>query len=185
MIPNDPILSTDPFDALCTELQTQLSQVAPSLKYVIQGWPDPKWLENTGANLPSVFLVNVSESGKSMTSRNIPYASVQNADGTFNVYYERERMTYLLQISLITTDPQERLNIGWSIKQFLINTIQLPMNTIDTVKFVFKDDHMSPGIDNLYQRDITFEVTARLFDGVVANVNKTQQQNTNVNAQGG
>ncbi len=172
-IPNDPILLTDPFDALCIELQSQLINIQPSLKYVINGWPDPKWFENTGLNFPSVFLVNVGESGVSMTSRNLVYASVKNSNGTWNVYYERLRMTYLLQLTLVTSTPQDRLNIGWGIKQFLINTIQLPINTIDTAKFIFKEDKMLPGEDNLYQRDLTFEVSARVFDGDVVYQNTT------------
>jgi hypothetical protein len=181
VIPNDPVLTTDPFDAICTTLSSRLTSIVPSLKYAIQGWPDPKWFEDTGANFPSVFFVNVSETAKSMTSRNLVYASIQNSDGTQNVYYERQRMTYLLQISIFTTDPQQRLDIGWKIKQYLINTVQLPINTIDTAKFIFKDGRMPPGLDNLYQRDLTFEVTARVFDGEVVHTNRAIQQNNSIN----
>ncbi|MCF8566910.1 hypothetical protein LLE49_19510 [Alicyclobacillus tolerans] len=182
MIPNDPILTTDPFDAICTALSTQLMSLVPSLKNAVQGWPDPKWFEDTGANFPSVFFVMVSDKGKSMTSRNLVFASVKNPDGsTANVYYERERLQYLLQISLFTTDPQERLDIGWAIKQYLINTMQLPINAVDTARFVYTGhDHMPEGRDNFYQRDIGFEVTARVLDGSVANLNKTIQQNNTV-----
>ncbi|EPZ47635.1 hypothetical protein [Alicyclobacillus acidoterrestris] len=185
MIPNDPILSTDPLDAIHGALEQALMALCPSLKGVWIGWPDPKWLENTGANLPSVFLVNVSQTAKSMTSRNLVYATVENEDGTFNVYYERERITYLLQLSLITTDPQQQLDIGWAIKQFLVNTIQLPINAVDTARFLLKDDHLISGIDNYYQRDLTFEVSARVLDGYVAHPNKTQQFNIDVSPQGG
>lgn len=180
MIPNDPILTTDPYDTILTKLQSVLMAQVPSLKYVIDGWPDPKYFEDTGANFPSVFVNNVSETAKSMTSRNLVYKSIQNADGTYNVYYERERMTYLITLTLVTTDPQQRLNIGWAIKQYLINQIQLPINQIDTARFIFKEDRMSPGRDNFYQRDITFEVSARVFDGEVVYKNKSIQQNNTV-----
>lgn len=180
MITNDPVLITDPFDSICIMLETQLKSLVPSMKYAIQGWPDPKWLEDTGSNLPSVFFVNVSDKGKSMTSRNRIFTSIDS--GTLkNVYYERERLQYLLQISLFTTDPQERLDIGWQIKQYLINTIQFQLNAVDTARFTYTGhDHMPPGRDNLYQRDLGFEVTARVLDGEQVNVNKTIQQNNTI-----
>jgi hypothetical protein len=181
MIPNDPILTTDPFDAICTTLETQFKQLVPTLKYAIQGWPDPKWFEDTGANFPSVFFVKVSERAQSMTSRNLVYASIVNPDGSQNVYYERERINYLLQITVVTTDPQQRLDIGWTIKQYLVNTIQLPINAVDTARFILRDDRMPPGIDNYYQRDLTFEVSARILDGEVVHTNKSTQQSTTTN----
>lgn len=181
MIPGDPILTTDPFDAVCVELGQQVKTLVPTLKNAVQGWPDPKWFEDTGANFPSVFFVLVSEKGTNTTSRNLVYASTTNPDGTMNVYYERQKLQYLLQVSIFTTDPQARLDIGWAIKQYLINTMQLPINTVGTARFVYTGhDHMPEGRDNFYQRDIGFEVTVRVLDGDVANVNKTIQQNNTI-----
>lgn len=184
MIANDPVLTTDPFDSLCTTLSTNFMQQVPSLKYVIQGWPDPKWFEDTGVNFPSVFFVKISEKATNLTSRNLVYKSVQNANGTFNVYYERQRIEFLLQISLFTTDPQARLNIGHTIKQYLINTIQIPVNVVDTAKFIYTgNDHIHPGRDNFYQRDMDFRVSMRVLDGEVVNPNKTISSNANVGDQ--
>lgn len=181
MIPNDPILTTDPWDATCVALGAALQKQVPSLKYAVQGWPDPKWFEDTGVNFPSVFFVQVSEKAQSMTSRNLLYKTVANSDGTFNAYYERERLTWLLQISLFTTDEQARLTLGWAIKQYLINTMQLAINAVDTAKFVYTGhEHMPAGRDNFYQRDIGFEVSARALDGYMVNSNKTIQQNNTV-----
>lgn len=180
MMPNDPILSTDPFDAICTMLETELKTLVPLLKYAVQAWPDPKWLEDTGVNFPSVFFVLAGESGKSMTSRKNVFKAIPNPDGTQNVYYETMRLTYLIQISLFTSDEQSRLDIGWQIKQHLVNSIQFPINEVDTARFIYKDDRMPNGKDNLYQRDLTFEVSARLFKGEVTNVNKLTTANNSL-----
>lgn len=179
MIPNDPILTVDPWDAVCIALGNQIKTLVPALKYAAQGWPDPKWLEDTGVNFPSMFFVKVAEDSKAMTGRDNIYASIDNPDGTKNVYYELQRNQYLIQISLFTTDPQQRLDIGHAIKQFLIRTVRIPINAVDTARFFYKGhDRMPEGRDNFYQRDIGFEVTARMLDGEVVHTNKTIQQNT-------
>ncbi len=164
MIPNDPILTIDPWDAICTALSTKLMNLVPTLKYAAQGWPDPKWFEDTGKNFPSVFFVKVGEKATNTTSRNIMYATNSSA-----VYFETKKMQYLFQISLFTTDPQQRLDIGWAIKQYLINQVQLQINAVDTARFNFiGNDRMPEGRDNFYQRNIDFEVTARALDGQTA-----------------
>lgn len=179
MIPNDPILTTDPWDAVCTALSTQLMSLVPSLKYAVQGWPDPKWFEDTGVNFPAVFFTKVGEKATNTTSRNVIYTSAVNLDGTFNVYYELKKMKYMLQISLFTTDAQQRLDIGWAIKQFLIKQIQLAINAVDTVRFDYKgNDRMPEGRDNFYMRSMDFEVTARVLDGETVKPNKTIELNT-------
>jgi hypothetical protein len=178
MIPNDPILTTDPWDAVCTALSAQLKSFVPTLKYAVQGWPDPKWFEDTGVNFPAVFFTKVGEKGTNTTSRNIVYTSAANPNGTVNVYYELKKMKYLFQISLFTTNAQQRLDIGWAIKQYLIGKIQLAINAVDTARFEFKGNDRSPeGRDNYYMRSMDFEVIARVLDGEVVNVNKTIQQN--------
>lgn len=179
MIPNNPILTTDPWDAVCTALSTQLMGLVPTLKYAVQGWPDPKWFEDTGVNFPAVFFTKVGEKETNTTSRNVIYTSAVNPDGTFNVYYELKKMKYMFQISLFTTDAQQRLDIGWAIKQYLIKQIQLSINAVDTARFEYKGNDRSPeGRDNFYMRSMDFEVTARVLDGEIANANKTIELNT-------
>ena len=179
MIPNDLVLAIDPWDAVCTALSTQLMSLVPALKYAVQGWPDPKWFEDTGVNFPAVFFTKVGEKATNTTSRSVIYTSAVNPDGTFNVYYELKKMKYILQISLFTTDAQQRLDIGWAIKQYLIKQIQLSINAVDTARFNSKgNDRMPEGRDNFYMRSMDFEVIARVLDGYVVNANKTIQLNT-------
>jgi hypothetical protein len=141
--------------------------LVPTLKYAPQGWPDPKWFEDTGVNFPSVFFVKVSEKGTNTTGRAKVFKTVTNSDGTGAVYFETKKMKYLLQLSVFTTCPQQRLDIGWAIKQYLINQIQLPINAVNTARFDFKGgDRILEGRDNFYRRDITFEVITRVLDGV-------------------
>ena len=181
MIPNDPILTTDPWDAVCTTLSFQLLALIPTLKYATQSWPDPKWFEDTGVNFPAVFFTKSAEKATNTTSRNVVYTSVANQNGKFNVYYELKKMKYILQVSLFTTDPQQRLDIGWAIKQFLISKIQFQINAVDTARFDYKgNDRMPEGRDNFYMRSMDFEVVARVLDGYVANVNKTVQKNNTI-----
>ena len=179
MIPNDPILTIDPWDAVCTALSAQLMSLVPTLKYATQSWPDPKWFEDAGVNFPAVFFTKSAEKATNTTSRNVVYTSAVNPDGTFNVYYELKKMKYLLQVSLFTTDPQQRLDIGWAIKQFLISKVQFQINAVDTARFDYKGNDRSPeGRDNSYMRSMDFEVTARVLDGEVVNANSTIELNT-------
>ncbi|WP_088187544.1 hypothetical protein [Desulfosporosinus sp. FKA] len=167
MIPNDPVLTVDPWDDLCTTLSTQFKNLVPSLKYAVEGWPDPKWFEDTGVNFPSAFFVKVGEKGTNTTGRAKVFKTITNSDGTGAIYFETKKILYLLQISLFTTDPQQRLDIGWAIMQYLNNQIQLPINTVNTARFVFKSlDRMPEGRDNFYQRDMQFEAQTRILDGV-------------------
>lgn len=169
MIPNDLVLTVDPWDDLCTTLSTQLKNLAPSLKYAVEGWPDPKWFKDAGINFPSVFFVKVGEKGTNTTGRAKVFKTITNQDGTGAVYFETKKMKYLLQISLFTTDPQQRLDIGWAIMQYLNNQIQLPINAVNTARFVFiGGDRLSEGRDNFYQRDIQFEAQTRVLDGVAS-----------------
>jgi hypothetical protein len=139
--------------------------VAPfGVKNTILGWPDTKFFTVDG-NLPSLFVFPVSDTGKHLASRETVHASVTNADGTITVYREKLRLFYLLQLSLFTKTPEDRSNIGWQIQQYFVSNPQLQIGipNVETSVFKYKSQHNPPGETNFYQRDMTFEVTARVL----------------------
>lgn len=134
------------------------------VKNTIQGWPDTKYFQVDG-KLPSLFVFPVSDTGKHLASRETVHAVVPNGDGTVTVYKEQLRLFYLLQFSLFTNTPEERSDIGFQIQQYFVSNPQLQIGIpgVETSVFKYKGQHNPAGETNFYQRDITFEVTARVL----------------------
>ena len=161
-------LQEEPFQAICESLSTTLKTQITQLKNAIAGWPETKWLQIDG-NLPSVFFLQVSETSKNIVSRYDIHKTVINADGTGHIYTEQLRLFFLIQISLFTNTPQDRASIGWLLKQYLVTNYRLPLSDGEYAVFTLKGDHESiKGETNFYQRDLTFEVTARVLDATSA-----------------
>jgi hypothetical protein len=145
------------------------------VKNTLLGWPDTKYFQADG-NLPSLFVFPVSDTGKHQASRETVHASIPNDDGvTATVYKEKLRLFYLLQLSLFTKTPEDRSNIGWKIQQYFVSNPQLQIGIpgVETSIFKYKGQHNPPGETNFYQRDITFEVTARVLESETAYIAKT------------
>lgn len=143
------------------------------------GWPDTKFFTADG-NLPAVAIVSAGGNAKNIVSRETVHAIVQNGNGTATAYYEKLRLFYLLQISLFTYTPQDRSNIGWNIEQYLVTNPQLQFGIpgVETAIFLMKSiPHDDEGETNFYQRDLTFQVQARVLDAETAQVMKTLQMN--------
>jgi|SRR5579875_301277 len=153
----------DPLESITEALGPIVSPFG--VKYTFLGWPDTKYFDVDG-NLPSLFVFPVSDTGKHLASRESIHASVKNDDGTTTVYKEKLRLFYLLQLSLFTKTPEDRSNIGWKIQQYFVSNPQLQFGIpgVETAIFKYKGQHNPPGETNFYQRDITFEVTARVLD---------------------
>jgi len=161
-------LQQEPFQAIGISLATALKTQASQLKNAIVGWPDTKWLGVDG-NLPSVFFVEISEIGKNVVSRYKIHKTVDNGDGTGTIYTEQLRLSLLIQASLFTNTPQDRASLGWSIKQYLVTNYRLALSDGEYAIFKLKGDHQSiEGETNFYQRDLTFEVSARVLDATTS-----------------
>ncbi len=175
-------LQKEPFQAICEALAAAINdQIViynnsipgvmgqiPQLKNAQVGWPDPKWLQVDG-NLPAVFFVQISETGKNIVSRFKVHKVVDNGDGTGTVYTEQLRLSMMLQMSLFTNTPQDRAALGWLIKQYMITNYRLALADGEYAMFEFKGDHQGKqGETNFYQRDMTFTVTARVLDATSA-----------------
>lgn len=164
-------VQTDPLQSITLALRTII--VPLGVKNVDLGWPDSKFFQADG-NLPSLAVFDVSDSGKHLASRETVHAVVNNADGvTATVYKEQLRKFYLLQLSLFTYTAEDRSNIGWMIEQYLTTNPRLQIGTlgldkngnpIETAVFKYRGQHNPPGESRFYQRDIMYEVTARVLD---------------------
>lgn len=140
------------------------------VKNTLLGWPDTKDFQVDG-NLPLVSIFPVSDTGKHLASRETVHASIPNDDGiTATVYKEKLRLFYLLQLSLFTKTPEDRSDIGWQIQRYLVSNPQLQIGIpgVETSVFKYRGQHNPPGETNFYQRDIMFEVTARVLDSETA-----------------
>lgn len=171
----------DPLQSITIALRNILTAAPYNVKNVLLGWPDTKFFQ-TDHNLPALAIFPVSDSGKHLTSRFTTHAVVQNSDGVTNTLYtEKLRITYLLQLSLFTYTEQDRSNIGWMIQQYLVSNPQLALdqNNVETSIFSYKGQHNPPGETRFYQRDLTFEVTARVLDESTQYRLKTTQMNDN------
>jgi hypothetical protein len=171
----------DPLQSIRIALNGILTLQPFNLKNVILGWPDDKYFQ-VDNNLPSLAIFQVSDSGSHKVSRETTHAVVNNADGvTSTVYKERLRVTYLVQLSLFTYTEQDRSNIGWMIQQYLVSNPQLVLdaNGVETSIFSYKGQHNPPGETKFYQRDMNFEVTARVLDISTAYRAKTITMNDN------
>lgn len=163
------ITQIDPLQSITTAIG---QVVAPfGVKNTILGWPDTKYFQVDG-NLPSLFVFPVSDTGKHLASRETIHAVVPNSDGTVTVYKEQLRLFYLLQLSLFTNTQEDRSNIGFQIQQYFVSNPQLQIGIpgVETSVFSYKGQHNPPGETNFYQRDITFQVTARVLSEETAAV---------------
>jgi hypothetical protein len=161
-------LQKDPLQSITLALQPIFSGFG--IKSTQLGWPDTKFFSVDG-NLPTVAIVQVGGNSKHQASRQSVHAVVNNGDGTSTAFYEQERLFLLLQISLFTNTPQDRSDIGWSIQQYLVSNPQLQIGIPGVETSVFKLKGIprdSEGETNFYQRDITFEATARVLDAETA-----------------
>lgn len=162
-------IQIDPYQAICEALESVLKAQVPKLKNVKAGWPDPKFLKVDG-NLPSVFLLDISETSKNIANRLQVHKNIINSDGTGYIVTEQKRLFFLLQLSLFTNSQTDRASIGWTIKQYLTSNYRIPLADGEFALFKEKGDHSSKkGETNFYQRDLTFEVTARVLDATAAN----------------
>lgn len=154
---------------ICEALANVLKQQIPQLKNAQAGWVEPKFL-SVDKNLPAVFFIQVSETSKNIASRLKTHKTVTNPDGkTGFIYTEQLRLFFLLQISLFTNTKSDRASIGWSIKQYLVTNYRLSLTDGEFAMFKLKGDHQSQkGETNFYQRDLTFEVSARVLDATSA-----------------
>lgn len=162
----------DPLQSITAALQTTFNA---SFKNIIMGWPDTKFFQADG-NLPSLIVFPISDKGKHLTSRETVHAVVNNADGvTATVYQEKLRMSYLLQLSIFAYTEEDRSNFGWTIQQYLVSNPQLAIGIpgVETAVFKYMGQHNPPGETRFYQRDMTFEVTARVLDAATAYRAKT------------
>lgn len=170
----------DPLQSITVAIGAIISQFG--VKNTQLGWPDTKYFQVDG-KLPSLFVFPVSDASKHLASRETVHAVVPNnyaelngqnvLDGTISlnntptatVYKEQLRLFYLLQLSLFTNTPEDRSNIGWQIQQYFVSNPQLQIGipNVETSIFKYKGQHSPPGETKFYQRDITFEVTARVL----------------------
>lgn len=163
-------LQTDPIQSIITALQN-IFMPSP-FKNVVGGWPDTQYFTVDG-NLPSLFIFFVGETGKHLASRENVHAVVKDANGTTaTVYKEKLRLSYLFQLSVFASTPEDRSNLGWQVKQYLVSNPQLQIGTlgagVETAVFAFKGERDDQGETKFYQRDITFEVSARVLDAQTA-----------------
>jgi hypothetical protein len=170
-------LQKDPIESISIALQNTFSNLG--IKKIFVGWPDTKYL-SVDNNLPTLAIFQISDRGEHKTSRETVHAIVPSADGlTATVYKEKLRLTYLLQLSIFTSTPQQRASLGWSIQQYLVSNPQLQIGIpgVETAVFSYKGQHNSQGETNFYQRDLTFNVTARVLDAQTTPTAKTIQFN--------
>jgi len=152
--------TTDPFQAIATSLQSTLMAQFPQLKLVEAAWPDTKWITTDG-NKPGLFVYQVSEAGKAERSRIQPWAS----DSTYT-YFETSRQQLLLQLTLVSSTPDERASLGYQIKQYLINLLQLPLLDGQMSLIRYRGDVSPKGETNQYMRHLTFQFQARVLEPV-------------------
>lgn len=177
-------MGSDDMNTMTDPLQTITTAISPivtpfGVKNTLLGWPDTKYFQVDG-NLPSLFIFPVSDTSKHLTSRDTIHAVVNNPDGTTaTVYKEKLRLFYLLQLTLFTNTQEDRSNIGWQIQQYFVSNPQLQIGIpgVETAVFSYKGQHNPAGETNFYQRDMTFEVTARVLDSQTAYIAKTLQTN--------
>lgn len=153
----------DPLQTIAEAIQTLVEPFG--IKETILGWPDPKQFDVDGS-LPILAIFPVSDGGKTVTSTETIHATVDNGDGTVTVYKERLRKVYTLQFSLFTYTAEDRSNIGWSIEQYFTTNRRLEFGIagVESGIFKYRGQRNPQGETKFFQRDITYEVTARVLD---------------------
>lgn len=175
------IIQEEPFKVISESLSKILKIQISQLKNATAGWPEPKWLK-VDKNLPSIFFIQVSEISKNVTNRLKVHKKIVNSDGTGYIVTEQLRLFFLLQMSLFTNTPQDRASLGWAIKQHLVTNYRIPLSDGEFAMFKLKGDRESiKGETNFYQRDLTFEVTARVLDATQATKVTSLDTNIDIN----
>lgn len=167
---------TDPFDAICMSVQEFLTPSMPDIKYWIEGWPDPNWFEDVDVNFPSVLFNNVSTAGASKRSKLQPFATDAS-----NIYYETLRQQIHVQMTLVTATKLDRVNLGYTIINSLVNQRQLQLNNGQTSIMRLKDDVSPKGSEKMYIRHITFQFQARVLKSVAGWPAKTITPDIKIN----
>lgn len=147
------------------------------------GWPDATFL-TTDTNFPCLWVYSASDKGQYLASTESVHAFVTNADGiSATVYKEKLRKIYTLQLSLFTKSDADRSSYGWMIEQQLVTypQLQIGIPNVETALFKYKSQYNPLAETNYYQRDINFDVTARVLDANTAYITKniTLNQDTN------
>lgn len=158
-------VQVDPLQSITTALSGIFTGLGFSS--VILGWPDPSLFQMDN-KLPLLAVYNTSSNGKHLSSRDSIHATKLNTSGlTATVYQEKLRLFYLLQLSIFAHTVEDRSNLGWIVQQYLTSNPQIPIGIpgVETSVFSFKSGpHDLSGEAKLFQRDLTFEVTARVLD---------------------
>ncbi len=170
-------IQSEPFVDIATNLGAVLLGLLPELKHAKIGWPDRKWLQVEG-NRPSVFFVDVSETGQHYVSQFDTHRTVIKPDGTGQIIQEKLRLKTLVQISLFTSTKGDRDQLGWQMKQHLITRYRLPLLDYSTATpaptgeyaiLRYRGDHKeAAGEANFWKRDLTFEAQSRVLDAITA-----------------
>lgn len=155
------ILLTDPFDTIVTSVEQALVSVLPTIKYWMHEWPDPTWFEDADVNFPSVLFSDVTTTGAARRSRLQPFAT-----DTSNIYYETLRQQLHIQMTLVTATPDDRVNLGYTLVQSLVNLRQLPLTNGQTSIMRLRNDVSPRGEANYYTRHVTFQFQARVLQQV-------------------
>lgn len=154
---------TQPFqDPPLLSIQSALKGIftAPpyNLKYVILGWPDTKWF-NPDGNKPGLIIVEAAPTtGKAARSQLQPFTQDTN-----NIYFEYQRLQLMLQLTLITSTPDERDSLGWSMMQYLTKNRQIALPDGQYSLFRLHGDFSPEGEANYYMRHLTFQAQARVL----------------------
>jgi len=166
---------TDPFDTICTSLQEFLSPKLPGIKYWMQEWPDPNWFEDVDVNFPSVLFANVSVTGQAQRSKLQPFATDAN-----NIYFESLRQQLHIQITLITVTPDDRVSMGYTIVQSLVNQRQLQLTNGQRSVMRLRGDVSPKGSEKMFMRHVTFQFQARVLKATAGRPATTITPNTKV-----
>lgn len=165
----------DPLQSIATALSTIFTSLG--ISHTTLGFPEPKQLEVDGY-LPAIGILSVSDHGNHIVSRESIHSSVNSLDGlTSTVYREKLRIMFLLQISIFTATVEQRSELGWKILQYLVTHNQLTIGNlgvgtnglpVETALFKYGHQHDDIGETGFYQKDLVFEVSARVLDAETA-----------------
>ncbi|MBL0386225.1 hypothetical protein JJB07_06110 [Tumebacillus sp. ITR2] len=157
-------IQTDPMVSITDALRKIVSPMG--VRNVLTGWPDPTYT-SVESNQPVLYVTLVTERGHWAASAETVHATVPNPDGvTATVYREKMRKVYQLRLSLFTATADELKTLGWQIEEFLIANPRLVLGNSDVETAMFRSQWQSesPTDPAVNQRDMMFEVTARVLD---------------------
>ena len=144
----------------------------PVIKNAVIGWPDRKFLQ-VEKNLPAIFFTDVSEKSEHQNPQFARSSTTPNS-----IKFEKMMVWILVQITLFTNTSEQRDNLGFGIKQYLVSDYHIPIldytqaTPADTGEFLLLtlmgDHREEKGEANLYQRDLTFKIQTRILDAIPA-----------------